>query len=299
MQNREELLNSVANDLVNLMNNYYTETDSSLSVEGLKFEMQKNSMTGEPEYIAYFNFGYSPAGEDLSEFAFYFDGTLEDLNSKLEDYSYDKEESVKNWLDAKAHGTAGVPDVDVLVEDAEVQEEFFNDLGRAFDGYDQVIESINPELAETLDMEPDERVFFNDCGIEVDDSLELIEKNVTPENIESMIDVFDEYAVSLKGEKHNYDVYKTELVDNIKNNNLSVEDFPKLSSVIKSLSDFSDEHFCEFKLPQFKLLSSLDHKNFNAVIKQIKSDNLKEISDSSLLELISAASQSNSYGMKH
>lgn len=61
----------------------------------------------------------SPAGEDFC-FCAYGD-TAEEIVSSIREYAadFDIEEHVKMWLDAKNNGISGVPDVHILVQDAE------------------------------------------------------------------------------------------------------------------------------------------------------------------------------------
>lgn len=74
---------------------------------------------------------YSPAGEDFSFVAFYTD--MRNLVDEVATVSADfnMEEHVKMWLDAKEHGTGGVPDVFELVQDAKDIDKMLQDLAIA------------------------------------------------------------------------------------------------------------------------------------------------------------------------
>lgn len=297
MEKRIDLLNSVADDLVNFMNNYYSETESPMSVEGLKFGTQEGDNL---DYIAYFNFGYSPAGEDLREMPVCFNGSLSDLQEHLENFGevFDEEESVRNWLSAKAHGVVGVPDADELVEDAAIQKEFYSDLGRAFDGYHSMLSELHGYLADELEEVPEEIVMSEDLGLSLEESYQLISKDITSEKVENLIDALDEHAVEVNGEKHNFDIYRDKIVNMVADSALENKDFERIENTLEIMSDFSTSHYCEFTLDQYKLLSTLDKKNLEAVIKQIKTENLSEIKTDSLKEMISAVSQSQAFGNK-
>lgn len=72
----------------------------------------------------------SDAGEDLYETIYVQpDDTLSHAFYVWAE-SFDPEEHVKMWLDAKEHGTQGVPDLFTLVEDAKSIEEAFENLAR-------------------------------------------------------------------------------------------------------------------------------------------------------------------------
>jgi hypothetical protein len=77
-------------------------------------------------YIEFFQ--ASPAGEDFG-FTAYGD-TVEEIVKDIREYAddFDAEEHVKELLDAKANGFAGVPDVFTLVEDAKAIQEMLNTL---------------------------------------------------------------------------------------------------------------------------------------------------------------------------
>ncbi len=74
---RLELLNSIADDIVEYMNK--SLMDSPMGIEGLKFCSQSRSNRDSLDIYADFDFGHSPEGEDLSSNVVFFDGTLKDL----------------------------------------------------------------------------------------------------------------------------------------------------------------------------------------------------------------------------
>ncbi len=116
-------LNSIADDIVDNMNSNPDIGD--FEVCDLKF-IQGN----DKEVLAVFDFGHSPAGEDLSENDIFFDGTLNDLKHELYCFgeSFDIDEHVSLWL-----GGRGAPSARELVEDAEAQQEFFSKLDYLLD----------------------------------------------------------------------------------------------------------------------------------------------------------------------
>ena len=63
---------------------------------------------------------YTPAGEDYSFDVEYCDGNMKDIYREMYEYyqGFDVEDHVKMWLDAKASGVSGVPNVVDLVDDA-------------------------------------------------------------------------------------------------------------------------------------------------------------------------------------
>lgn len=74
---------------------------------------------------------WSPAGEDIIV-------TLvgENIAQEMRDYanSFDEEDHVRELLNAKANGFAGVPDLKTLVGDAEEIQEMLDGLAEAFEG---------------------------------------------------------------------------------------------------------------------------------------------------------------------
>ncbi len=152
MDKREELLNSVADQLVKYLNESFKGEE--MKVEGLTFHTQKNSRTGGLDYYANFNFGRSPAGEDCSENVVFFDGTIQDLHKQLDDYTLDVDENVEMWLEAKRNGISGVPSASVLVRDAEVQKDFRESLSSYMDGFE---ETLPAKLCKTLNTIPNQK----------------------------------------------------------------------------------------------------------------------------------------------
>lgn len=133
LEERLELLNSVADDIVEYMNKSFKE--SRFGIEALSFGSQKGYKEGTNDIYANFDFGYSPTGEDLTENIIYFDGSLFDLREKLQSFAddFDIDESVEIWLQAKWNGMNDVPSAVDLVHDAEAKQEFFNSLFGAID----------------------------------------------------------------------------------------------------------------------------------------------------------------------
>lgn len=70
----------------------------------------------------------SPAGEDFSFYAY--GNTVEEIIESIRESAndFDMDEHIKMWLDAKEHGTGGVPSVSELVEDAKAIQEMLNTL---------------------------------------------------------------------------------------------------------------------------------------------------------------------------
>lgn len=95
----------------------------------VSFETQKNS-EGNLEKYAEFS-QCSPAGEDFSFCVFYED--IEDLIKEVIEYAFtfDVDEHVEMWLEAKRNGVRGVPSVCTLVNDAKEIETMLADLADA------------------------------------------------------------------------------------------------------------------------------------------------------------------------
>lgn len=73
---------------------------------------------------------YSPAGEDYF-FSINHNGEVETAVSEIIDYcanGFDQEEHIKELLEAKTNGFQGVPEVSVLVEDAQDIQDMLDDL---------------------------------------------------------------------------------------------------------------------------------------------------------------------------
>lgn len=90
------------------------------------FETQKYPGK-KPEKMVTFS-QYSPAGEDFSFYETY--ESLPEIARQVYSYwqDFDVEEHVKMWLDAKANGVIGVPDVVTLVDDAREIETMLENL---------------------------------------------------------------------------------------------------------------------------------------------------------------------------
>lgn len=73
----------------------------------------------------------SPAGEDFGFSGYGYD--MEGMVANIEDYAdcFDLDEHVKELLDAKAHGLAGVPSARELVEDADEIKDMLRELANA------------------------------------------------------------------------------------------------------------------------------------------------------------------------
>ncbi len=152
MDKRVELLNLVADQLVKYLNERFKGED--MKVEGLTFRTQKQLDSDGLDYYANFDFGSSPAGEDLRENIVFFDGTLRDLQKQLDEYTLDVDEYVEMWLEAKRNGVSGVPSASVLVRDAELQKDFRESLSSAFDGFEKTLPA---KLQKTLDTIPKQK----------------------------------------------------------------------------------------------------------------------------------------------
>ncbi len=152
MDKREELLNSIADQIVKYMNESFKGGD--LKIKGLAFHTQKNNQTSNLEYYADFDFGHSPSGEDLGENIFFFDGTLKDLHKHLDEYTLDVDEYVEMWLAAKRNGDRSIPSASVLVRDAELQKDFRESLSSAFDDFEKTLPA---KLQKTLDTIPKQK----------------------------------------------------------------------------------------------------------------------------------------------
>ena len=66
---------------------------------------------------------YSPAGEDFN-----FSVTLKNFKDDVLEYSFDEDEHVRMWLNAKDSGVSGVPSAKELVNDAEEITSMINEL---------------------------------------------------------------------------------------------------------------------------------------------------------------------------
>ena len=73
---------------------------------------------------------YSPAGEDFSFILVCDPNDAEEIISELQDYyeSFDPEEHVVEWIDAKKNGVSGVPDLRTLLDDAEQIDDMIREL---------------------------------------------------------------------------------------------------------------------------------------------------------------------------
>lgn len=152
MDKRVELLNSVADQLVKYLNESFK--GGEMKVKGLTFHTQEDRQTGKLEYYADFDFGYSPAGEDLGENTIFFNGTLKDLQEQLDNYTLDVDEYVEMWLEAKRNGVSGVPSASELVRDAEIQKDFRESLSPYMDGFK---ETLPAKLRKTLNTIPNQK----------------------------------------------------------------------------------------------------------------------------------------------
>ena len=70
----------------------------------------------------------SPAGED-----FFFTANIEDFPREVERYAddFDPDEHIEMWIEARKHGTAGVPTTRELVHDAEAIQKMLKELAEA------------------------------------------------------------------------------------------------------------------------------------------------------------------------
>lgn len=84
---------------------------------------------------------YSPADED-----FIFTVPVKDFVKAVEEYAddFDIDDHIAMWIEAKEHGTAGVPGARELVHDAEAIKEMLNELAEALaaDGKSTIAESV-------------------------------------------------------------------------------------------------------------------------------------------------------------
>lgn len=94
---------------------------------------------------------WSPAGEDLILTLYLNHWEGKSISEQVYDIylGFDVEENVKMWLDAKAHGTGGVPSVQTLVHDAEEIEKMYDKL------YD-IVKAAEDELPDDWDSDDDE-----------------------------------------------------------------------------------------------------------------------------------------------
>lgn len=88
---------------------------------------------------------YSPAGEDFG-FSVYFD-EIEDIPDEVGKYynSFDVDEHIEMWIEAKNNGVGGVPSIRRLVEDAEDIDEMLDELSDelygVLNGWDDELEA--------------------------------------------------------------------------------------------------------------------------------------------------------------
>lgn len=90
----------------------------------------------------------SPAGEDFSFYAY--GNTMNEMVKSIREYanSFDMEEHIKMWLDAKESGTSGVPSVFKLVEDAKAIQEMLDTLAYDNKLYGEKDFSLRKKIAE-------------------------------------------------------------------------------------------------------------------------------------------------------
>ena len=149
-EKRLELLNSISENIVEYMNK--SLLDQQMGVKGLYFETQE-LLFKEVQFLAYFDLGYTPAGEDYSENIVFFDGTLQGLSAGLEDLyeSFDIDDHVSMWIEGRNAGVAGVPSAVDLVHDAEYIDKFLQALDKSFQGFEDTLSS---KLQDTLSEPP-------------------------------------------------------------------------------------------------------------------------------------------------
>lgn len=77
---------------------------------------------------------YSPAGEDFG-FSVYFD-EIEDIPNEVMKYynSFDIDDHIEMWVEAKNNGVGGVPSIRRLAEDAEDIDDMIKELAGALSG---------------------------------------------------------------------------------------------------------------------------------------------------------------------
>ena len=70
----------------------------------------------------------SPAGED-----FFFTANVKNFPQEVEQYAddFDPDEHIEMWIEARKHGTAGVPSTRELVHDAEAIQKMLKELAEA------------------------------------------------------------------------------------------------------------------------------------------------------------------------
>ena len=121
---------------------------------------------------------WSPAGENLIIYA-----EKSDLvGSLFDNYQYfDKGEHIKTLLDAKANGFRGVPDVDILVEDADdilqMYKELADKVAEAARTAENDIEECKTPITEVFDdddVEDDKMILARYIDIEIPDVLQEI-----------------------------------------------------------------------------------------------------------------------------
>ena len=78
---------------------------------------------------------YSPVGEDFSFILVCDPNDAEEIISELKDYyeSFEPEEHVVEWIDAKKNGVIGVPDLRTLLDDAEQIDAMIRELAVALE----------------------------------------------------------------------------------------------------------------------------------------------------------------------
>lgn len=81
---------------------------------------------------------YSPAGEDFSIILVCEQNDTKEIISELKDYyeSFEPEEHVIEWIDAKKNGVRGIPDLRTLLDDAEQIDDMILELVAALETAD-------------------------------------------------------------------------------------------------------------------------------------------------------------------
>ena len=89
---------------------------------------------------------YSPAGEDFGFCVFFSD--IEDIPDEVRRYydSFDQDEHIEMWIEARQNGVSGVPSTRALVKDAEDIDEMLEELSdalySAYNGWDEDMEAV-------------------------------------------------------------------------------------------------------------------------------------------------------------
>ena len=126
----------------------------------------------------------SPAGEDIVEYI----SKDEDVISQVWDIynSFDEDEHVEMWLQAKQNGTAGVPSARELVKDAEEIRQMYHLLALAVVA---AVEEPNKKKIEFIPGYHEWQVIVDGNHLHTfDDFSEDIKKNMTDEQVDALVD---------------------------------------------------------------------------------------------------------------